>query len=162
VDLPAVFDQSDEQPNRRISGGSPETKDSGATSERAKTVLYIEDNPANLELMKEIIGQLPSAAMVSAHTGPLGIELAKARKPDLILVDINLPGIDGFEVLDRIQTDVETKDIPVIAVSADVHPHDMKRGLSAGFKAYLQKPLSLVNARDAIKTAFDEVDTKLR
>lgn len=110
---------------------------------RIKTVLYIEDNTANLKLVSEILGKQPQIRLLTAHEPHLGISMAKAHVPDLILLDINLPGIDGYEVLQQLKTQEKTAAIPVIAVSAKAMPADIRKGLDSGFADYLSKPLSI-------------------
>ena len=109
-----------------------------------KTVLYVEDNPANLKLVSQIIKQRGHLTLLSAQEPKLGIELATTHKPDLILLDINLPGMDGFEILEVLQKQDETKDIPVLAITANAMPKDVERGKKAGFKEYITKPVNVV------------------
>jgi len=118
------------------------------------TALYVEDNPANLTLVQKIIGQLPNAELLSAHTAPLGLDLARTHKPDVIVLDINLPGMDGFEVLRRLQGYEETRNTPVVALSANAMPRDIKRGREAGFFEYLTKPLNVDSFLAAIEAAL--------
>ncbi|HEY8095488.1 MAG TPA: ATP-binding protein [Methylobacter sp.] len=109
----------------------------------AHTVLYIEDNPANLRLVQKIISTHTSLLLLDARTAEQGLELAKAHHPDLILLDINLPGMNGFEALYHLHSDPVTCDIPVIAISANAMERDVKKGLAAGFTDYLTKPLDI-------------------
>ena len=109
----------------------------------ARTVLYIEDNPANLRLVTQLLSRLPNLHMWSAHEPLLGLEVALNKKPDLILLDINLPGIDGFEVLRLLKENEETRDTPVIAISANAMPRDIERGFEAGFVDYITKPIDI-------------------
>jgi len=106
-------------------------------------VLYIEDNPANVMLMEEILRQLDGVRMIHALSPSLGLEMARAQRPDLILVDIQLPGMDGYEVLRRLRMADATRSIPAIAVSANALQADVERGIAAGFAAYLTKPLDV-------------------
>ena len=106
-------------------------------------VLYIEDNPANLQLMLRIFSNRPDLDLRHAHTAELGIELARTELPALIMMDINLPGIDGYEALNILKADPATARIPVIAVSANAMKGDEERGLAAGFIAYLVKPIDI-------------------
>jgi len=106
-------------------------------------LLYVEDNPANLKLMKQIIRRQENVEMISAHTAELGIGLAQTERPDLIILDINLPGMDGFEALGHLKSNSETKNIPVIALSADAMPLQVQRGMDAGFIEYLTKPIDI-------------------
>jgi len=107
-------------------------------------VLYIEDNPSNLRLVAQILGQRKHIRLLTAHTPELGLELARTRHPELILLDINMPGMDGFQVLEVFRGDAQLKDIPVIAVTANAMPRDIERGMAAGFNEYLTKPLDIV------------------
>jgi len=108
-----------------------------------KSVLYIEDNPANLLLVKSIINKNSDLSFLSATNAEQGIELAKSKCPDLIILDLNLPVMDGFEAISRLRNYPETSNIPVIALSAAAMPNDIKRGLLAGFKHYITKPLNI-------------------
>jgi hypothetical protein len=108
------------------------------------TLLYIEDNPANLRLMAQILGRHKHIRLLTAHTAELGIELALARHPDLILLDINLPDMDGYQMQEVLKTHENLKSTPVIAVSANALPRDIERGKAAGFNAYLTKPIDIV------------------
>jgi len=108
---------------------------------RQRTLLYVEDNPANLELVAQLIARRPDIRLLSAVNGNLGIELARDNQPDAILMDINLPGISGTEALKILQEDPMTAHIPVLAISANAMPRDIKKGLEAGFFCYLTKPI---------------------
>jgi CheY-like chemotaxis protein len=105
------------------------------------TVLYVEDNPANLRLMEHLLSTLPDVAMLSAPTPQIGLGLAMARRPDVIVLDLNLPGMSGYEVLTRLKAMPETRDIPVMALTAAALPGDVRRGLAAGFLRYLTTPI---------------------
>ncbi|MCH7569537.1 MAG: response regulator [Deltaproteobacteria bacterium] len=107
------------------------------------TVLYIEDNPTNLLLVREILSTRPNITFLSADDAELGIELAQARCPDLILMDINLPGMDGIAATKQLQIYKETREIPVIAVSAYATEADKKKAMAAGFKDYITKPFNI-------------------
>ena len=111
--------------------------------DESRSVLYIEDNPANLRLVTQLLGRLPNLNMWTAHEPVLGLELAIENMPDLILLDINLPGLDGFEVLKLLKQRDETRNIPVIAISANAMPRDIEKGLEAGFDDYITKPIDL-------------------
>ncbi len=113
----------------------------GASAEH--TVLYIEDNPANIRLVAQILGRVPHIHLLTAHTPELGIELALARRPVLILLDINMPGLDGYQVLEVFKAEATLKDTPVIAITANAMPRDIQRGREAGFAEYLTKPLDV-------------------
>ena len=114
-----------------------------STNERQYRVIYIEDNPSNLRLVSQILGMRKHIELYTAHLPELGIELAHTRQPDLILLDINMPGMNGYQVLTVLRADTSLKDIPIIAVTANAMPRDIERGLAAGFAAYLTKPLKI-------------------
>jgi PAS domain S-box-containing protein len=107
------------------------------------TVLYIEDNPVNLALMDAMLGRLPGVRVLATMVPAEGLRLAHEQQPALVLLDIQLPGMDGFDVLARLRADARTAHIPVIAVSANALPGDIDAALAAGFAAYLTKPLEL-------------------
>ncbi|MDH5369336.1 MAG: ATP-binding protein [Gammaproteobacteria bacterium] len=119
--------------------------------ENKKIILYIEDNPVNLRLTAEIINNYSSYELISAPDGKLGLELAVSYKPDLILLDINLPGENGFEVLRKIKETDVIKNIPVVAVSANAMKSDIDKGNRAGFDDYVTKPIVVKSLLDAIK-----------
>lgn len=106
-------------------------------------VLYIEDNPANLKVVEDLFTTRPHWHLLTAETGPAGLAQAASAPLDVILLDIHLPGMDGYEVLQALRSDSRTRSIPVIALSADAMPEQVARGLQAGFQAYLAKPLDL-------------------
>lgn len=121
------------------------------TSNPQKLVLYIEDNAANMRLVEAMLRHWPHLKFISANHGEFGLELAQRYKPDIILLDIHLPGIDGYAVLDALRTDPMTRDIPVIALSADAMAIDIERGLKADFVQYLTKPVKMNVLREAIE-----------
>ena len=106
-----------------------------------RTLLYVEDNPANLKLIQQLIARRPDMRLLSATDGTRGIQLARTNQPEVILMDINLPGISGIEALKILREDPETAHIPVIALSANAMPRDIEKGLKAGFFRYLTKPI---------------------
>jgi PAS domain S-box-containing protein len=106
-----------------------------------RTLLYVEDNPANLMLIEQLIARRPDMRLLTAIDGNLGIELARANQPEVILMDINLPGISGIEALRILRDDPATAHIPVVALSANAMPRDIEKGLQAGFFRYLTKPI---------------------
>jgi len=115
-----------------------------------RTLLYVEDNPANLELVEQLIARRPDLRLLSAADGNLGIEFARAHLPDLILMDINLPGISGLEAMMVLRADPATSRIPIIALSANALPRDIEKGLQAGFFRYLTKPIKVDQFMDAL------------
>ena len=134
------------------------------------TLLYVEDNQANLMLVEHIMQDLPQIRMLSARNGSIGVALARAHLPTVILMDINLPGINGFEALKILHKDPITAHIPVIALSANAMPLDIEKGRAAGFFDYLTKPVKvneLLSALDhalkfAIKTLNSHKNGQLR
>jgi PAS domain S-box-containing protein len=124
------------------------------------SLLYVEDNPANLQLMEHVVSALPNVAMLSAATPQLGLDLAVAHRPDIIVLDLNLPGISGFEVLARLKAMPETRDIPVLALTAAAFPRDIKRGLAAGFFRYITKPLDVNAFLAAVDDALSEAHAR--
>ncbi len=106
-------------------------------------LLYVEDNPANLSLVQQILKNRDDICLLSAPQAQIGIDLARAHLPDLILMDINLPEMDGIEAFRRLSAFEETRNIPVIAVSANAMESDVKKALKSGFKAYIKKPFDL-------------------
>ena len=120
----------------------------------ARTLLYVEDNPANLLLVEEIMGRRPDITLRSAMDGNDGIAAARASQPDVILMDINLPGISGIDALRILALDPSTAHIPVIALSANAGSRDIARGIEAGFFRYLTKPIKVVELLDALDSAL--------
>ena len=121
-------------------GASPWKSPSDQTT---YTILYVEDNPANAQLVEQILADRPNLRLLLAHDGTQGIELARLHRPHVILMDINLPGISGIEALKVLRQDPATCHIPVLAVSANAMPLDVVKGLTAGFFRYLTKPFRI-------------------
>lgn len=107
----------------------------------SKTILYVEDNPQNLRLVRKML-RIGGYEMLEANTGELGIELAIQNLPDLILMDINLPDIDGIEATNRLKKMKETANIPVVALTANAMYGDRERFLEGGCDGYIAKPVS--------------------
>ncbi len=125
------------------------------------TLLYVEDNPANLMLVEQIIESLPHLRMLSARDGNLGVTLARAHLPDVILMDINLPGISGIQALKILREDPSTAHIPVLALSANAMLRDIEKGLEAGFFRYLTKPIKVNEFISALNEALKASETGL-
>jgi PAS domain S-box-containing protein len=123
----------------------------------AGTVLYIEDNAVNLLLMEAMLAQQTQLRLLSASLPEPGLALARAERPDLILLDIQLPGMDGYEVLRRLRAAPDTRAIPVIAISANAMQGDLERGRAAGFDDYLTKPLDQPQLMAALHRALGRV-----
>jgi two-component system cell cycle response regulator DivK len=105
-------------------------------------VLIVEDNERNLKLVRDVLG-FAGFSVLEARDAEAGIELARAQKPDVVLMDINLPGMTGFEALTALRADASTASIPVLAVTAYAMKDDRARILAAGFDGYLEKPLDV-------------------
>jgi len=141
IDLPAAADTDDAAP--------PEAPDTAAATTgpaagaQLRTVLCVEDNPANLRLVARLLARRTDIHLLSAKDGRRGVELARAALPDVILMDINLPGISGLAALRILAGDPSTAHIPVIALSANAMPRDIEKGLEAGFFRYLTKPIKV-------------------
>ena len=119
-----------------------------------RTLLYVEDNPANLMLVEDLIARRPDIRLLSARDGNRGVEIARASRPDVILMDINLPGISGIKALRILAEDPTTAHIPVIALSANAMPHDIEKGLEAGFFRYLTKPIRVNEFMETLDVAL--------
>ena len=119
-----------------------------------RTLLYVEDNPANLLLVEQIMEDQPQVRMLSARDGNLGIALARAHLPDVILMDINLPGLNGTEAMKILRADPLTKHIPIVALSANAMLRDIEKGLEAGFFRYLTKPIEVKEFLEVLDAAL--------
>ena len=108
---------------------------------QSRTLLYVEDNPANLMLVEDLIARRPDIRLLTARDGNRGIEIARVSRPDVILMDINLPGISGIEALRMLADDPITAHIPVVALSANAIPRDIAKGLEAGKECCMQHSL---------------------
>ncbi|MHA7816557.1 MAG: ATP-binding protein [Pseudohaliea sp.] len=115
----------------------------GTGEEPRYSLLYVEDNLANTRLVEKLLRKRPDIRLLTAHSGSLGLDLAVAYRPDLILLDIHLPEMDGLDVLRALRADPATRAIPAIAVSANASAHDLEAGRAAGFVDYLVKPLNV-------------------
>ena len=128
-----------------------ESTSARAVANAAKTtVLYVEDDVANVQLVERLLLQRPNIHLITSYLGGLGVELAQQFRPDLILLDVHLKDIHGFEVLERLQADTRTVDIPVVVLSADATTWQRRRFRNAGVKDYLSKPLDLQQLLDLI------------
>lgn len=119
-----------------------------------KVVLIVEDNDKNMKLARDVL-QAKGYATIEAVNGEDGVRLARERDPDLVLMDIRLPGISGIEALDRLRADPKTSSIPVAALTASVTPSDCTRITQAGFDAFLAKPMILREFVDTVKRLLE-------
>ena len=136
----------------------PEFATQAQDNSSLRTLLYVEDNPTNLLLVEQILAGHARLHMINAHDGHLGIALARAQVPAVILMDINLPGINGIKALKLLHEDPATCHIPIIALSANVLPRDINKGLEAGFFRYLTKPIKINELMKALDDALNFID----
>ena len=120
-----------------------------------KLILIVEDNDKNLKLVRDVL-EVKGFATVEAGTGEDGIRLAAERKPDLILMDIQLPGISGIDALKALRAEPATAKIPVVAVTASVMQQDRKLITEAGFDGYVAKPINIKEFLEAVRTTLGE------
>jgi PAS domain S-box-containing protein len=132
------------------------------TDPRAHTLLYVEDNPANLMLVEDLIARRSDIRLLSARDGVSGIAMAKAYQPDVILMDINLPGISGIKAVQILCADPLTAHIPVVALSANAMPRDIEKGMEAGFFYYLTKPIKIQEFMNTLDLALKFSKTRLQ
>ena len=118
------------------------------------TVLIVEDNEKNMKLARDVL-QAKGYATLEAVTGEEGVKLARERVPDLVLMDIQLPGINGIEAFKQIRGNAATKSIPVVALTASVTPTDRSAINAAGFDAFVSKPINLKEFLDTVKRLID-------
>ena len=118
-------------------------------------ILIVEDNPQSLKLVRDIL-QVKGYQTLEAETGEEGVRLARERQPALILMDIQLPGINGIEALHRLRADPVTSSTPVIAVTASVMTQDRSRIMDAGFDGFQSKPISVNQLLAAVRDALDK------
>jgi two-component system cell cycle response regulator DivK len=118
-------------------------------------ILIVEDNEKNLKLVRDVL-QYKGYQTIEATTGEEGVRLAKARIPDLVLMDIQLPGMDGITALGALRADPATRAIPVIAVTASAMTHDRKKIMAAGFDGYQSKPIKVKEFMDAVREMLDQ------
>ncbi len=122
---------------------------------KARSLLYVEDNPSNIQLMQDLAETIGAFNLLVAADPRIGLDLARAHRPDVVVLDINLPGMDGFEVLKRLKADPMTASIPVLALSANAMPRAAEKGLAAGFRRYLTKPIQIPEFLAALDEALE-------
>jgi len=119
------------------------TTETPFATEARHVVLYVEDNPANVTFMRDLVSTFETIDLLVATTAEMGIALALARRPHVIVMDINLPGMSGLDALVALRAEPETRDIPVVALTAAASDRDRQRGIQAGFYRYLTKPVKV-------------------
>jgi PAS domain S-box-containing protein len=152
IELPAEAFET--RPTRASAAAASSKEGVSRATAGGYSVLYVEDNPVSLRLMEHLVSTLPNVVMLAAPRPQLGLDLARTHRPDVIVLDLNLPNMDGFKVLACLKAAPETCDIPVIALTAAARPNDIERGLAAGFFRYVTKPID-------VKTFFAAVDDAL-
>ena len=141
-------------------GPAPKEHRTVSSGFRRHTLLYVEDNPANLRLVEQIISRQPDLRLLAAVDGTSGVALARTSQPDVILMDINLPGMNGFQAMNILRSDPATAHIPVIAVSANAMPVSIARGETAGFFRYITKPIKVNEFMETLRLALELVATR--
>lgn len=119
-----------------------------------RTLLYVEDNPANLALVAQLIARRSDMKLLTAVNGHIGIQVARDQIPDVIMLDINLPCFSGFDVFKILREDPATAHIPIMALSSNAFPREIEKGLTAGFFRYLTKPYKINELMEAIDSAM--------
>lgn len=119
-------------------------------------ILYVEDNPDNLELVRQVLTRRPQMSLLTAPQAKLGLDIARAHRPDLILMDIHLPGMDGISAMRYLRSFQETKNIPVIAVSADAMQADISKAMDEGFQAYITKPINVSQFLESVDRILEK------
>jgi PAS domain S-box-containing protein len=153
IDLPALDAQSGAARSTPPPLGAA-TFPSGGEQGAAYSVVYIEDNPSNIAFMQGLVGELERVSLVCAPTAEVGIEIVRAHRPDVVIMDINLPGMSGYEATRKLQEWPETKDIPVIALTAAAMAGDRKRADEVAFFRYLTKPVKVAELMETLETLF--------
>ena len=125
---------------------------------RRSTLLYVEDNEANMSLVEQLIALRSDLTLLTAVNGSLGVEVARRAKPTVILMDIHLPGISGIDAMKILRQDPATAHIPIVALSANAMPHDIKAGIAAGFFRYLTKPIKVDEFMATLDAALDSAE----
>jgi PAS domain S-box-containing protein len=141
--------------SRARSSAPPPTRPQPAErllGEGRRLVLYVEDNPANVTLMKDLVSTFENIDLITSPTAELGVELARGQPPEVIIMDINLPGMSGLDALHALRAIPETKDIPVIALTAAASDRDKQRGMQAGFYRYITKPVRVDELLGALES----------
>ncbi len=144
VDTPSQKPPSPMKPFTHVAGGE------------RQLVLYVEDNPANVAFMRDLVGSFENVDIITAPSAELGVELARARRPAVVIMDINLPGMSGIDALRALRTHPETASVPVIALTAAASERDKQRGTQAGFYRYLTKPVKVDEFIDALETLLEQ------
>ena len=152
IELPAHIDQAADESRATALAVEPSRL---ATGERRHTIVYVEDNPSNIAFMRELVEDLPSVELLTAPTAEIGLELIRGRLPKVVIMDINLPGMSGFEAVRRLREWPETRDIPVVGLSAAALARDTARAKEAGFHRYLTKPVKVDELTETLEQLLE-------
>jgi len=143
VDLPLAEESESAEVQNDTSPNNTKNPDLPNRSGNIQTVLYVEDDPSSIALMKQALEKLPKLSLITVATAEEGLTLATQKQPHLILLDINLPGMDGISAIKELKQNASTTGIPVIAVTANAMPSQIQQGIAAGFNSYLTKPFEI-------------------
>jgi signal transduction histidine kinase/CheY-like chemotaxis protein len=152
VEVPAAEEPLAQDAERRPAADAAEAVPDGLP---AAKILYVEDNPANIALMQAIMADLPGLVLLTAHSAELGLQLAETQAPGLVILDLNLPGMDGFSAAGLLKSRERTRAVPLVALSADATETARRKAAAAGFDFYLTKPLDIPAFWDTLKNALD-------
>jgi PAS domain S-box-containing protein len=152
IELPAHVDEAADEPSTTATAAAASRL---ATGECRHTIVYVEDNPSNIAFMRELVEDLPSVELLTAPTAEIGVELIRGRQPKVVIMDINLPGMSGFEAVRRLREWPETRDIPVIGLSAAALARDITRAKDAGFHRYLTKPVKVDELTETLERLLE-------
>ncbi len=147
-------------PAHLASDANPLVPAMGTANITQRTLLYVEDNPANLALVEQLIERRNDLKLLTATDGNCGVQMAREHLPDLILMDINLPGISGLEAMKLLRANPQTAHIPIIALSANAVLHEIEQALKAGFVRYLTKPIRINEFMDALDVVLNQLSQK--
>lgn len=159
VDLPLCAEGAQLIPQAPLPSAAPDESLFQLSVSGNKKILYIEDNVSNQRLVARLLARYPNLHLDLAADALRGLYVARTNRPHLILMDINLPGMDGYEALEVLKADPNTRNIPVVALSANAMAQDIDKGRSAGFAYYLTKPLNLQQLMEVMNTLLEEEDT---
>ena len=155
IELPAHEPAARPQPGNGT-GAPAETSALGLAEGSLHTIVYIEDNPSNIAFMKDLLGDFAGVRLVTAASAELGLELARAHRPDVIIMDINLPGMSGFDAVNQLHAWPETAHIPVIGLSAAALLKDTSRAQETGFYRYLTKPVKVAELMKTLEELLSD------
>jgi len=148
LELPLAFSQSAVMDGQNTSDNA---NSKGLMEDATGSILYVEDNPSNLQLMEMVVSCVEGLSLSSTHTAELGIKIARSNHFDVIILDINLPGMSGLEAIKEMKKYKTTKGTPILALSAAATKKDIEKGLAAGFERYLTKPINVIEMTGVLR-----------